>query len=166
MTSEADSPTDGTALLVRQLDDVWGHAYESVAVALKDVTEDEAAWQPPGYADEPPEAGWPPRGSVRWHVAHLAACTQDYACMLRDRGGPVDLGGVAFTPAPSYAEDLAQLEAAHAWLRSELAALPAAELGVKVNGTTPAADFLAAVIRHDAWHAGQIVVTRRLYRAR
>jgi hypothetical protein len=86
--------------------------------------------------------------------------------MLRDRGGPVDLTEADFTPRATYGEDRAQLEDAHAWMRRELAAIPADELGARLNGETPAVDFLAAAIRHDAWHAGQIIVARRLYRAR
>ncbi len=162
-------------VFLRELDDAWEHPWESVRVALDGVEEDEAAWQHPSYAADPgamagedgvwPE-GWPPAGTVRWHVAHLAACKRDYACVIRDRGGPVDRSDAAFTPGDSLAADLAALQEAHAWLRREIAALTPAELERSVNESSSVGAFLPAVIRHDPWHAGQIAMVRRLYRTR
>ena len=163
MSDDTQTP-DAVATLLRQYDDTWAHPWESLEVALKDVTEDEAAWQAPIYATEPSEEGWPAKGSVRWHVAHLAACKRDYACLVRDRGKAVDRSEAAFTPGESYAADLAQLIEAHQWLRREVAAMAPAELALKLNEKVPADEFIAATIRHDAWHAGQIIVARRLYR--
>lgn len=163
--SEGSAAPDAIATLLRQLDDAWAHPWESVAFALKDVTEEEAAWQPPVYAEETNEEGWPPKGSVRWHVAHLAACKRDYACLVRDRGKAAE-GCDPFEPAASYADDMAQLNEAHAWLRREIAAMTPEDLLLTLNEKTPADEFIAATIRHDAWHAGQVLVARRMYRMR
>jgi len=49
-------------------------------------------------------------------------------------------------------------------LRAEIARLQDADLEAPCRAEMTVAEFLLMIIRHEAWHAGQIVVIRRLYR--
>ncbi|MDF1701649.1 MAG: DinB family protein [Planctomycetota bacterium] len=152
--------------ILRQLDDAWGHKWESVRAVLAAGDEGEAAWQPPAHAQETPKPGWPPPGSIRWHVAHLAACKQSYARRIQMRGHPPSEEETPFAPGRSLAADLAALDGAHRHLRAAIAALAPADLADPVEPGMPLAEFLAMAIRHDTWHAGQMALVRRLYRTR
>lgn len=152
--------------ILRSLDDTWGHAYESVRAVLDGVTDDEWSWQPPGYADVDQDEPGPKPGSIAWHVAHLTACKNEYACHVRDRGNDVDLEGAEHEVPPSRKAQQKALETAHAWLRHEVEALQPEDLALEANHQMALDEFLAMVIRHDAWHAGQLAVARRLYRGR
>ena len=65
------APVTGVETYLRQLDDAWEHKWESLRAVLDGVSEEEAAWQPPCYAAEEREEGWPPPGTIRWQVAHI-----------------------------------------------------------------------------------------------
>jgi hypothetical protein len=99
-------------------------------------------------------------------VAHIAHCKRHYAEVLtqRDRSGR--------PPAPprppdlDWASERAELEAAHAAQRAAIAALTDADLEARVGDAMSVVEFVAMVTRHDAWHASQIAVARRLYRTR
>ena len=41
-----------------------------------------------------------------------------------------------------------------------------ADLATVVERGMPLSEYLAMAIRHDTWHAGQMALVRRLYRAR
>ncbi|MDA1194561.1 MAG: DinB family protein [Planctomycetota bacterium] len=152
-------------VLLRQFDDAWGHRWESLSAVLADVTEPEADWQPPGYGDVPAIAGQPPAGCIHAQVAHLAECKADYAPRLaqacaRPAPEPTARRGPAFGAA------LVALQQTHADLRALVAGLEPADLGRDAGDSMDVGEFLAMTIRHDTWHAGQIAVARRLYRAR
>ena len=141
------------------LDNAWEHDWESLMSALAGVTEEEARWQAPCYADAPASDSTHAPGTIRWQVTHLAHCKREYtARLLGDRE--------ARSPAlpehvtASYEEDLADLQRAHVEERAAIAALEDQEI------TPDVADFLTNIIRHDTWHGGQIALARRLYRAR
>ncbi len=151
-------------MVLRHLDDAWSHAYESVRAVLDGVSDDEWSWQPPGY-DASEDVG-PPPGSIAWHVAHLTACKNEYACHVRDRGDAVDLQGAEHEIPPTMPLALKALEAAHAWLRHEVEALQPEDLKLEANHQLALDEFLAMTIRHDSWHGGRIAVARRLYRNR
>ena len=152
--------------ILLHLDGAWKHAWESLENVLEGVTDEEFAWQPPGYTDTEHEGPGPLPGSIAWHVAHLTACKQEYACCVRDRGKDADLGGAEHEIPPTRKAAHKALEQAHAWLRHQVAALEPAELDLVTNNQMPLGEFLAAVVRHDAWHGGQIALVRRLYRSR
>lgn len=152
--------------ILGQLDDAWGHAYESLRTVLDGVGDEAWSWQPPGYDDVEREGPGPEPGSIAWHVAHLTACKHEYACFVRDRGLDVDLEGAEHEVPPTSKLARKAFEDAQAWLRHEIEALEPADLALPTSNDMPLGQFLAAVIRHDAWHAGQIAVVRRLYRNR
>ena len=61
---------------------------------------------------------------------------------------------------------LASMQRAHAELRAEVAGLSERDLGRECARGMDVEEFLRMVIRHDSWHAGQIMVIRRLHRER
>ncbi len=151
---------------LEQLDDAWGHRRESLRGVLDGVGAEEAEWQAPCYAGEEREDGWPAPGSIRWQVAHIALCKRHYAACVRARGGTGRASEPVRAPTVAFADDLRELEAAHAGERAAFSACADADLSTTVNGTTPLREFLAMSIRHDTWHASQIAVARRLWRHR
>ncbi|MGH7162891.1 MAG: DinB family protein [Planctomycetota bacterium] len=151
---------------LRQLDDAWGHAWESLESVLAGVGEEEAAWQAPCYRAEPREDGWPAPGTIRWQVAHLAHCKMHYTAILRERKRGESPPAPPWPPSPSWADDLRALEGAHAEQRDAVRAIPDGDLGMTVGAKMPLAAFLAMIARHDSWHGGQLALARRLYRTR
>ncbi|MDJ0521692.1 MAG: DinB family protein, partial [Planctomycetota bacterium] len=94
------------------------------------------------------------------------ACKKEYACYVRDRGGDVDFEGAEHVVPPSPKAARRALEEAHAWLRHEVEALEPGDLALQANPQMKLDEFLAMIVRHDIWHAGQMAVVRRLYRNR
>ena len=150
-------------VLVAFFDDAWFGASESVQFALSELTPEEATWQHPAYASEQLWPNMPLPGSVLWHIAHLEHSARHYLHLLRYR----PLVEEPSTPPPNtltLATLLEQLQHSHIDLRAVIAALDEEQLmepcarGIKVG------EFIAMVIRHDTWHAAQIMVARRLYR--
>ena len=145
--------------------DVWSHAWESVSSVLEGVSEDEARWQAPAYADTEQEAGWPPEGTILWHIAHLAHCKRYYAAILehRDEASPPEVE--ERTPLGTLAEELAALAEAQDAQLAALVACDGADWSAPAAGKMPLGEFVAMTTRHDAWHGGQIAMLRRLHRA-
>lgn len=146
------------------LDDGWGHAWESLTHVLAGVTEEEAAWEAPGYEQEEPEAGWPSEGTILWHVAHLAHCKRYYAAVIRARHEEAAPEACARTSLPNFAQERAALEAAHGEQRAAMGEIGEEGLSQTTCNSMPLGEFLSMTIRHDAWHGGQLAVLRRLYR--
>ena len=161
-------PPTPIEIYLQGLDDLWSHPWESLAGALEGVGEIEATWQPPAYADEDVEEGWPLPGTLAWHVAHLAHCKRHYAQVVRGRESAQAVAVRPRRPLASFAEERAALAAAQAELRAALAEVPgdALTLHVGTEASMQLSTFLAAILRHDAWHAGQIAMVRRLHRKR
>jgi len=147
------------------LDDAWSHKWESLASVLSGLGEEEARWQAPAYADEAQEEGWPPEGTVLWHLAHLAHCKRYYASIVRARDDAEPPEVAARVPPADLAAERAALEAAHAEQREAIAAIGGDDLEKVACGKMPLGEFLTMTIRHDAWHGAQVAVLRRLYRA-
>ncbi len=145
-------------------DGVWSHAFESLASALTGLDDADAFRQPSAYAGEPDDAGWPAPGSIAWQVAHLADCKHRYVDYLRNIGGAERPPIREWTPAATFPALRAQLVAEHNEQRAAIAALTPADLASTVGNGMGTAEFIAMATRHDAWHAAQIVVARRLLR--
>jgi len=141
------------------LDNAWDHDWESLTSALSGVTEEEARWQAPCYADEAASESEPPPGTIHWQVAHLAYYKREYTARLL---GDDDVPGPELPDrsTATFDEDLSSLRRAHEAERAAMAALRDEDL------TPDLADFLTNIIRHDVWHGGQIALARRLYRGR
>ena len=149
-----------------QLDGAWDHSWESLWSTLDGITEEEADWQAPCYRDEKAEPGWPLAGTVHWHVAHLAYYKHYYTACLRHRGQDGEVPVDPQDPRASFAESVERLRQAHEAQRDVVASLQDADLTLTVENGVPVAEYLATVFRHDAWHAAQIAVARRLWRTR
>ena len=70
------------------------------------------------------------------------------------------------TPSASLEEDRAELDAAHNDQRAAIVDLEDADLQKVVGNGMRMDEFLAMVIRHDTWHAGQTALARRLCRTK
>jgi hypothetical protein len=151
-------------ILLKAYEDAWSHDEESLDGALCGVASDEASWQHPAYAREPGFPGLPVPGTILWHVAHLEHCARHYAAILEER--PVT--EEPKTPPPrsaSLSELLADLREARTILIGQIGALCDEDLSTPCARGMDVGEFVRMVIRHETWHAGQIAVIRRLYRA-
>ena len=149
--------------LLQMFDDAWSHKDESVKTVLSDMTPEEALWQHPAYSARDQMPGMPAAGTILWQVAHLEHSARHYTEILRDR----PIADEPMTPPPklsTLSELLAMLQSAHAELREQIAKLTEAGLSQPCARGMTVAEFLRMVIRHDTWHAGQMAVTRRLFR--
>jgi uncharacterized damage-inducible protein DinB len=147
--------------LLAAFDDAWGHKWESVSYELNGITEDEAIFRHPAYAEIPLEDGHPPAGTIIWHLVHLAHCYLNYTARVAMRPAePAEL------PPPKYAslaDAIQNLLAARGAFRETIAALSEDELDELLYYDKPVIDLARSTVRHDVWHAGQIAVARRLY---
>jgi DinB superfamily len=149
--------------LLQAFDDSWSHECESLRSVLQSVTSEESVWQNSSYAVERLVQGLPEPGTIRWHVAHLEHCARHYTAILRER----PIGTEPLTPPPGIAdlpELIDRLGRARRLLREEIEKLSDIDLEGECLSQMNVAEFLRMVIRHEAWHAGQIAVIRRLYR--
>jgi len=120
-----------TYVLLLQLDHAWSHPWESVQTALKGVSEEVGNWQAECYRSETPEPNWPQPGTIRRHVAHLAACKREYLEKIKAR--PKDASPeTEYFPCSTLKEGLSSLSATHSELRAAIAALSDADLEDKV----------------------------------
>jgi uncharacterized damage-inducible protein DinB len=151
--------------LLQAFDDTWSHECESMRSVLQNVTAEEAWWQHPVYAAEMVVEGLPKPGTICWHVAHLEHCARHYTDILRNRPVMQEPS----TPPPGIAdlnELIHRLEGARRLMRQEIQRLDDVDLDAACVRGMSVAEFLRMAIRHETWHAGQLVVIRRLYRQR
>ncbi|MCK6472658.1 MAG: DinB family protein [Planctomycetes bacterium] len=143
------------------------HPWESLEAALKGVTDDEARWQAPCYAGEKTEEDGSKPGTILWQMDHISGCNRLYAAVLRQRPAKEIEEPQSLPPSKTFADALEELRASHAALRAEVAKLKDTDLQSPCgHGCKSVAEFLAACLRHEIWHASQISVARRLYRTR
>jgi hypothetical protein len=140
--------------LVWQCERLWSDELESFEYAVRGVTEEEAAWQAPAYADVERQDGWPPPGTVFWHVAHLGEYQRQLAGHLRQESPPAG----SYRPAARFADELARVHDARRMVASALAELPDERFAGEDVVRRIQEYFL-----HDVWHTAQILVARRLY---
>jgi hypothetical protein len=145
-------------------DDAWSWRWESLTAALNGISEEEAAYQHPIYSDVEREVGHPPSGSILWHVVHLAHCYRYYVSTIERRPEAPE----AFPPPEAHllAEAISNLKQYRVELRNAIASVKEEELDDAVSDYKTVAQLARMTVRHDAWHASQIVVARRLYRMR
>ena len=149
--------------LLQAFDDSWSHECESLRSVLVGVTSEESSWQDCSYAAEPWVQGLPEPGTIRWHVAHLEHCARHYTAILRER----PITDEPLTP-PSEAADLPdlidRLERVRRAFRRDIEKLNDKDLLTPCARWMNVDEFLLMTIRHEAWHAVQLAVIRRLYR--
>ncbi len=150
--------------LLIAFDDAQTHAWESIEYAIKDLTDEEALYQHPAYGDVTPEGGHPPAGTALWHLVHLQNCYDYYNLGIRSRPNkPEEIGT---TGAATVAEAVAKLKWSRNELRRSVAALSEEQLDEALGSGRTVIELVRASIRHDAWHSGQVVMSRRLWQNR
>lgn len=152
------------SLLCQSFDDALTHDWESLASITQGLTDAEAARQHPAYANEPHDDGIGKPGTVLWFLNHLLHYHRHYTAILRAR--PVDtepqtrpLGELPL------AQVLPALKAANSELRAEFMKLSDADLDQPCSPRRSTAEFVLGIVRHIAWHGGQIATLRRLLRS-
>jgi hypothetical protein len=153
---------NGIQVMLQAFDHALSHPFESFEDATKGLTEEQSVWQHPAYSREPHDEGIGRPGTVLWFFNHLEHCHRYYTAVIRNRPNEtppeVNLPGeLALKPA------LAALTKANADLRAEIAGLTDTDLAQPCTGSRSVAEFLHAVVRHIAWHSGQIATIRRLH---
>ena len=149
--------------LLAAFDAAWDRPWESIMAAIKGVTEDEAVFQHAAFSDEVAEIGFPLHGTILWYVTHLASCYRMYKAAIEVRpNAPPEFQHVSST----FEEALVTLKQTRDELREAIVNLSEQELDEKLYWENTIADLVRGTVRHDAWHAGQIAVVRRLYRMR
>lgn len=158
---------DAIELLLHQFDNNLKHPWESLESLLKNVTADEASWQAPCYAQEELQQNGPPPGTILWQLNHLSGCNRHYVEVLRNRPEKDFPEAAPGSPLTTFSAALEELRASHAALRAEVSKVKAGELKDACgHGSRNVADFIAGCLRHEIWHAGSMVLIRRLYRAK
>jgi len=149
--------------LLASFDDAWSYKWESFEYVLQGIGEKEALYQHPIYVNEPPEDGYPPAGTILWHLVHLAHCYKHYVTIIEQRPNrPPD---PAAPESHTLAEAVTNLKLYRDKLREAFAALEEEQFDDELSNARTIASFARMVVRHDAWHSGQIALARRLFRA-
>ncbi len=150
--------------LLASFDQVWSHPEESVELALKGVSEEEAWYQHPAYSDLEHEYMHPPSGSILWYLVHLGHCYRWYVAIIGSRPDKPE------EPLPPVAntliEGITNVKTERDRLRECLSSLAEDQFDEKLYNGRNILDQMRMIIRHDAWHGGQIAVAKRLYRFR
>ena len=150
-------------LILKLYDDTWSHAWESINAALHEITEEEAAWQDPAYRDEEQQPGFPPPGSVLWHLSHIEYWTRSNLEILRKR--PIEsYPKVEPSSATTLSELIAAMNQTRDDVHDEIAKLTPEDLETICLRDRTLAETIGIAIRHQSWHAGEIAMARRLYR--
>jgi uncharacterized damage-inducible protein DinB len=144
--------------------DAWSYKWESLTAALSSISEEEAEYQHPIYADAHCEEGLPASGSILWHIVHLADCYRHYVSTIERRPDAAE----EFPPpeAHSLSEAISILKRCRMELRNAIDGIPEEDLDDEVFNYGTIAQLARMTVRHDAWHGAQIVVAKRLYRMR
>ena len=155
---------NAVSLLCQSFDDALAHEWESLRYAIDGLTEAEAARQHPAYANEPHDQGIGKPGPILCFLIPLLHYHRHYTAILRAR--PVSTEPQTATLGElSLAKVLPALEAANAELRAEFMKLSDADLDQPCSPHRGTAEFVLGIVRHIAWHGGQIATLRRLLRA-
>jgi uncharacterized damage-inducible protein DinB len=161
---EAARPAAGNGSLaqrevVRFADDTfglrnWGH--NGLRLALRRLSLDEAAWDPgPGLH------------SVWEQINHLAHWKRYVRDRVRRRSRQTTQAWpAAGRTAAGLRRAIADLERLHADLRREVLTLPADVYEAAGGPRYSTTQLLLGEAAHDAYHIGQIFMTRKLYRRR
>ena len=150
--------------LLAAFDDALNHAWESIEYALSGLTDEEAAYQHKAYGDHPPEADGPLPGTALWHLVHLQGCYDYYTNGILSRpNAPVESSS---TPATMLSDAIGNMKLSRLRPRTTIESLSEPQLDEALGSGRAVIELVRASIRHDAWHAGQIMVARRLWRNR
>jgi hypothetical protein len=154
----------GKEELLEAFDEVWSRKWESLQNVLHNVTEEEALFQSPIYAEEEFTLGEEYKGTILWFLQHLAQCYIHYRLMIEQR--PAETHDPELPASKTLEQSLTNLLHNRKELRNCLSELNESELDEKIFNGLSVRGLIRLTIRHDAWHSGQIAVARRLYKFR
>ncbi len=146
-------------LLLIQMDHAWAGTCE----ALENISTEFAGWQSEIYRDEPRRKNWPLPGTIGWHVVHLQLCKEEYRQVIINR--PRNVAEPEPLSIEDFGKQLSALHQAHDALRATVASLTDAELSDSIANGQVLHEFISMAMRHDTWHASQITLAKRLWRA-
>jgi uncharacterized damage-inducible protein DinB len=129
----------------------WAHA--GLALAIRNLGIDEARWSPPGG-----HSVWEQINHVRYWKRYILQRIQRVRTKAR-QAWPA--GGR--TPA-DLRKATADLAALHRALRAAVLALDPDDLQEPRGARYPLVQLLLGAAAHESYHAGQIFLTRKLYR--
>ncbi len=129
----------------------WAHA--GLAVAIRNLGVDEALWTPPGG-----HSVWEQINHVRYWKRYILRRIQGTRTKAR-QAWPAP----GRTPADLH-KTTADLAALHRGLRAAVIALDPDDLHEPRGARYPLAQLLLGAAAHESYHAGQIFLTRKLYR--
>ena len=153
---------DAAQAILASFDAALNDNWESLASALSGLDEPMASWQPRAYANEPHDDGIGKPGTVLWFLNHLEHCHRHYAQILRVR--PISTQPETKPPGElPLAQIVPRLHAANTELRAAIAGLSPADVEAACTPRKNVVQFVSAIVRHIAWHGGQIMTVRRLY---
>jgi hypothetical protein len=150
------------AELLAAHDEAWTFKWESILSALKEVSNEEAVYQHPAYADEPREEGHPPSGTILWYLVHLAHCYLNYEARVKER--PTNPAEIPPLEALDLGQAIDNLRLARGKFRSAIEELNEEQIDEKIFNGKSVAELARMIVRHDAWHSGQIAMVRRLHK--
>lgn len=155
---------NGVSLLCQSFDHALGHDWESLRYAIDGLTEAEAARQHAAYANEPHDAGIGKPGTILWFLNHLLHYHRHYTAILRARPVTTEPQTEPLGELP-LAKVLPALEAANAALRAEFMKLRDEDLDQPCSPNRGTGEFVLGIVRHIAWHGGQIATLRRMLKS-
>jgi uncharacterized damage-inducible protein DinB len=98
-----------------------------------------------------------------WHVVHLAHCYRYYRANIIER--PNEVEDPPTSRATTLGEAVAELKKYRSELRETIASLREEEFAERLKNYESISEQMRMMIRHDAWHGGQIAMIKRLHRA-
>ncbi|MDZ4745652.1 MAG: DinB family protein [bacterium] len=152
---------NSTSVLVQAFHDAWSHKWEAFTPVIAGLTQVEADWQHPSYADLEKDEGWPPNGSILWHIAHMIECSERYIRVITKWDHATESQPANFDSL-NLVYLLARLQTAHTDLARCVSDIREDRYLTTKSGMT-LQEFVLMCARHDTWHAAQIAMGRRLY---
>ncbi|MGE4158352.1 MAG: DinB family protein [Planctomycetota bacterium] len=136
--------------------------YESLHQALRGVTEQEALWQIPSFANTVQVNPWPQEGTVHFQVAHISNCKRNYIVCIQEKR--TDISWLDRERSNTFQEDVNELKKYHEEMCDAVKLLNDDDCNAIVFKSTTLFQYIHERIRHDIWHCGQIAAYRRLYK--
>jgi uncharacterized damage-inducible protein DinB len=145
--------------LLAAFDDALHYKWESLSAALDGVTEKNAVMPDPGYFDEPSRPNYPPAGTIMWQLYHLTWCYCHYTKRILSRPESTEVDPPQSSDSFEDAREL--MLRTRESLREAIDSLSESDLFEPIAEAQSVAEYIRMITRHDAWHAAQIVMTRR-----
>ena len=148
--------------LLTAFDEAWSFKWESIESVLNDISDEEALYQHPSYSNLQQEESHPPPGTILTLLVHLADCYGYYRALIIHR--PEMLNVPPPLEAGNMKVAMSNLMLRRLELREAIDSLAEAQFEEKIYNHKSVAQLIRMLIRHDAWHSGQIALIKRLYR--